>query len=128
MKTLKRIAILVAMVLGLGLLASCNPTMGMVQIDADDVTTDWVKGTWTGSYSVKYSDGTKDSGSLPEFDCDASILGVKAGQVAFIALLKGFATTGDLYVNGFKTKVMYYEEYKNDDGAKGTATITYERN
>lgn len=113
--------LLAALAVGLAVLfASCNPTTGLDQLSADDVTTSWVNGTWEGT-SVLEADGNKTVTDI-SWNCDNVIT-----QTTTIAAFKLAATSGNLYANAFKTKVVYYTTTKDKDGnitSKTTVTLT----
>lgn len=112
-------ALLAVLAIGLAVLfASCNPTTGMDQLSADDVSSSWVKGTWEGTSVVK-AQGEKNVTDIT-LNCDNALV-----QTATIATFKLAAATGDLYVNALKTKVVYYTYTKDKDGnTTSTTTVT----
>jgi len=121
MKTLKKVALVLAIVFGVGLLASCEfSTVGMEKLDASDVTADWVEGKWVGAYEVVTynSDGsvaTKDKDDNYEFDFTGTIKSA-AGVIA----LKAIATSGDLYSDPARLKVVYTNTVKSGDKVVAT--------
>lgn len=91
------------------LFASCNPTTGLDQLSPDEVTSDWVKGTWEGTSTIK----TQDSKSVTDIKLDYSnTISAGAGVIA----LKAIATTGNLYANMYRTKIVYYTYVTDKDG------------
>lgn len=117
MKKFKRVAVLLAIVFGVGIFASCEfSTIGMEKPEPNDVKADWVSGKWVGTYEVTIfnTDGSiaaQDKKSDYEFDCSSRIK-CNSG----VALLVGLANTGDLYSDPARLKIVYSKYVRDTNG------------
>lgn len=118
MKTLKKIALVLAVVLGVGMLASCEfSTFGMDKITADELTNstgilpaDWVKGTWTGKVAhITYgSDGSIKSNATDD--------SAELGTAAAYAIMVSACTADALYGDPTRTHVVAKFQLKDNNG------------
>ena len=112
-------AVLAALALVLVAFTSCDPTLGMEMLSASDVSASWLKGTWTGSYVyAEYAENGKMTSEKATTDLHldySTDLSAAAATIIYSAI----ATSGNLYANKNRTKVVYYEKtYWNNDTNK----------
>ena len=119
-------AVLAALALVLVAFTSCDPTVGLNQLSASDVSANWIKGTWSGySAYVEWSESGKMGKETVTRDLHLDYSTDLSAGIAAIAYA-AIATSGNLYANKDFTKFVYYEKtYWDDEHTKLKTQYTY---
>lgn len=142
MKTLKKIGLVLAVVLGLGMVTGCDSlaTLGMDELTYNDIMQnaytpqDWVYGNWEGTaktnvYEITNTSTKKTDSASDSYSVNASST---VGALAFGNILGVIAETATSNDDGFskvcansaRTHVIYYSQTESTDGNVKTRVCT----